>query len=101
MPYTHCLLSIFQQLSDGSSEDLEVLDTDSSEGPSGLGPICFCPDTKPDAPQNAETAGDAYSVGLYYLKLREKCSIKPERVLNRKTWMRALVRAAVHGIIKH
>ncbi|XP_034613594.1 uncharacterized protein LOC117870509 [Trachemys scripta elegans] len=90
-----------QQLNDSSSEDLEVLDTDSSEGPNGLGPICFCPDTKPDAPQNAKTAGDAYSIGLYYLKLREKFGITPVRVHNHKTVMHAIVRAAVHRIIKH
>ncbi|CAM5142222.1 unnamed protein product [Natator depressus] len=66
-----------QQLNDGSSEDLEVLDTNSSKGPSGLGPICFCPDPKPDAQRTAETEGNAYSIGLYYLKLREKFGIKP------------------------
>ncbi|XP_065453500.1 uncharacterized protein LOC135983858 [Chrysemys picta bellii] len=89
------------QLSDGSSEDLAVLDTESCEGSSGLGLICFGPDPEPDAQQNAETAADAYSIGLYYLKLREKFGIKPVRVHNRKTVMRAIVRAAVHGIIKH
>ncbi|XP_043357870.1 uncharacterized protein LOC119847565 isoform X2 [Dermochelys coriacea] len=89
------------KLSDGSSEDLEILDTDSSEGPNSLGLICFCPDPKPDAPQNAKTAGDAYSIGLYYLNLKEKFGIKPVQVRNSKTVMRAIVQAAVHGIIKH
>ncbi|EMP36229.1 hypothetical protein UY3_06560 [Chelonia mydas] len=67
----------------------------------GLGPICFFPDSKPDAQQNGETEGDAYSIDLYYLKLREKFGIKPVRVHNRKTVMCAIVRAALHGIIKH
>ncbi|KAH1170067.1 hypothetical protein KIL84_001052 [Mauremys mutica] len=54
-------------------------------------PDLFLPDPRPDALQNAETEGDAYSIGPCYLKLKEKFGIKPVRVHNRKTAMRAMV----------
>ncbi|KAH1180920.1 hypothetical protein KIL84_001854 [Mauremys mutica] len=88
-----------QQLSNGSLEDLEILDTDSSEGTNGLGPICFCPDPKTDAQRDAKREGDAYSIGLYYLTLRKKYGIEPVQV--HQTITHATGRVAVHRIIKY
>ncbi|CAM5148556.1 unnamed protein product [Natator depressus] len=46
-----------QQFSSGSSEDLENLDTECSEGANGFGLIWYCLDPKPEAQQDAEREG--------------------------------------------